>query len=174
MQVNCSLCRELGSCTCRLILEFPAESLSWGLCEHTGCWALKDGFEKGSGCGIPRWLSWWRICLQCRRHGFDPWVGKIPWRRTWQPTPVFWRILENSMDRGAWRATVHGAAKSQTQLSMHTCWHWPAPRHGVVVGVMRRAHQALWKPTNLPTHPHKVESLMQHGQTRDHGFSSPS
>ena len=33
------------------------------------------------------------IC-QCRRHetwdpGFDPWVGKIPWRRAWQPTPKF-------------------------------------------------------------------------------------
>ena len=27
------------------------------------------------------WLSWKRICLQCRRPGFDPWVGKIPWRR---------------------------------------------------------------------------------------------
>ena len=29
---------------------------------------------------------------QCRRHKrqkFDPWVGKIPWRRAWQPTPVF-------------------------------------------------------------------------------------
>ena len=29
---------------------------------------------------------------QCRRHkrrGFDPWVGKIPWRRAWQPTVVF-------------------------------------------------------------------------------------
>ena len=29
---------------------------------------------------------------QYRRHkrrGFDPWVGKIPWRRAWQPTPVF-------------------------------------------------------------------------------------
>ena len=25
---------------------------------------------------------------QCRRHGFSPWVGKIPWRRKWQPTPV--------------------------------------------------------------------------------------
>jgi len=24
-----------------------------------------------------------------RRHRFDPWVGKIPWRRKWQPTPVF-------------------------------------------------------------------------------------
>ena len=26
----------------------------------------------------------------CRRPGFDPWVGKIPWRREWLPTPVFW------------------------------------------------------------------------------------
>ena len=25
----------------------------------------------------------------CRRPGFEPWVEKIPWRRTWQPTPVF-------------------------------------------------------------------------------------
>ena len=24
-----------------------------------------------------------------KRGGFDPWVGKIPWRRAWQPTPVF-------------------------------------------------------------------------------------
>ena len=29
------------------------------------------------------------ICLQCGRPGFDPWVGKIPRRRKWQPTPVF-------------------------------------------------------------------------------------
>ena len=27
--------------------------------------------------------------MQCRRPGFDPWVGKIPWRKEWQPTPVF-------------------------------------------------------------------------------------
>ena len=25
----------------------------------------------------------------CKRHGFDPWVKKIPWRRKWQPMPVF-------------------------------------------------------------------------------------
>ena len=33
-----------------------------------------------------------RIHLQCRGHrtcGFNPWVRKIPWRRAWQPTPVF-------------------------------------------------------------------------------------
>jgi len=28
-------------------------------------------------------------CRRCRRPGFDPWLGKIPWRRKWQPTPVF-------------------------------------------------------------------------------------
>ena len=26
---------------------------------------------------------------ETRRCGFDPWVGKIPWRRKWQPTPAF-------------------------------------------------------------------------------------
>ena len=30
-----------------------------------------------------------RLCLQCRRSRFDPWVGKIPWRRGEPPTPVF-------------------------------------------------------------------------------------
>jgi len=31
-----------------------------------------------------------KICLQCGRPGFNSWVGKIPCRREWQPTPVFW------------------------------------------------------------------------------------
>ena len=35
------------------------------------------------------WLSQEKICLQCRRTGFDSWVGKISWRREWLPTPVF-------------------------------------------------------------------------------------
>ena len=26
----------------------------------------------------------------CRRCRFHPWVGKIPWSKKWQPTPVFW------------------------------------------------------------------------------------
>ena len=30
-----------------------------------------------------------RFCLQCRRPAFSPWVGKIPCRRAWQPTPIF-------------------------------------------------------------------------------------
>ena len=65
---------------------------------------------------IPRWGSGKESACPCRRHGFNSWVGKIPWRRKWPPTPVF---LPCPMDRGAWQATVHGIAKSQTRLSTH-------------------------------------------------------
>jgi len=36
-----------------------------------------------------RILEWDRILPQYGRPGFDPWVGKIPWRREKLPTPVF-------------------------------------------------------------------------------------
>ena len=57
-----------------------------------------------------------------KRHKFNPWVRKIPWRRTWTHTQLF--LLEESMDRKAWWATVHRftGPKSRTwlkQLSMH-------------------------------------------------------
>ena len=39
--------------------------------------------------GLPWWVRQSRICLQCGRPRFSPWVGKVPWRRKWQPTPVF-------------------------------------------------------------------------------------
>ena len=60
----------------------------------------------------------WRRLKRC---GFCPWVGKIPWRRAWQPTPVF--LPKNRMDRGAWQATGHQVTKSGAllrRLSMHT------------------------------------------------------
>ena len=30
-----------------------------------------------------------RTHLQCGRRGLNPWIGNIPWRKKWQPTPVF-------------------------------------------------------------------------------------
>ena len=39
--------------------------------------------------GLPRQLSSKESACKCRRHGFNSWVAKIPWRRKWQPTPVF-------------------------------------------------------------------------------------
>ena len=53
--------------------------------------------------------------LPMQETGFDPWVRKIPWRRKWQPTPIF--LPGNPMDRRTWRDTVYGFAKSQMQLS---------------------------------------------------------
>ena len=68
-----------------------------------------------------------RVCLQCGRLGFNPWVGKIPWRRKWQSTPGL--LPGKFHGQGSWQAVVHGVTKSQTQLSnfiftfiLHTLW----------------------------------------------------
>ena len=47
-----------------------------------------------------------------------PGLGRSPGEGT--GNPLQYPCLENSMGRGAWHATVHGVAKSRTQLSMHT------------------------------------------------------
>jgi len=39
--------------------------------------------------GLPWWLSAKEFTCQCRRNEFYPLVRKIPWKRKWQPTPVF-------------------------------------------------------------------------------------
>ena len=50
--------------------------------------------------------------------GFDPRVGKIPWRKKWQP--LQYSCLKNPMDRGAWWATVrHDWATKHTSI----CWN---------------------------------------------------
>ena len=64
-----------------------------------------------------RWCSGKESTCQCKRCEFNPWVGKILWRRKWLPTSVF--CLENSMDRGVWQAIVHGVIKRWPQLSTH-------------------------------------------------------
>ena len=46
---------------------------------------------------------------QFRRHRFDPWVRKIPWRRKMQPAQ--YSCLENSMNSGVWWATVQEVTK---------------------------------------------------------------
>ena len=71
-----------------------------------------------------RQKRWGRTTCQgrrCRRRGSHPGVGKIPWRRKWQPTPAF--SSEEPHGQRAWWATVPGVAKSQTRLSDWACRH---------------------------------------------------
>jgi len=52
--------------------------------------------------------------LQCRRSRFSPWVGKIPWRRKWLPTPVF--LLREFHGQRTLAGYLLGVAKSPTGL----------------------------------------------------------
>ena len=80
------------------------------------CGKVGDGFSYE---GFLGGASGKETACQCRRQNrcrFDPCVGKIPWRRTWQPTPV--SLPGESRDRETWRAIVHRVTKSLTQLKL--------------------------------------------------------
>ena len=69
------------SLVAQLVKNLPAVWETWVL-----SLGWEDPLEKGKATyssilGLPLWLSWLRIRLQCKRPGFYPWVGKILWRR---------------------------------------------------------------------------------------------
>ena len=68
--------------------------------------------------GLPWWLRGTESACWHRRRGFDPWVGKSPWRRKWQSTPVF--LPEESRGR---RSLVgyhlRGCRESDTTERLH-------------------------------------------------------
>ena len=74
-----------------------------------------SGRSAGEGIGCPLQYSWASLVaqlgknlLQCRRPGFHPWIGKMPWRRERLPTPVFWPGEFHGL------YIVHGVTKSRT------------------------------------------------------------
>ena len=58
---------------------------------------ISDTHSTVTHLGLPWWLRQLRICLKYGRPGFDPWIGKIPWRRAWQlrGNPLQYSCLEN-------------------------------------------------------------------------------
>ena len=52
-------------------------------------WVCSETLSRTWWDDVWTWPDKWWIHLRCRIPGFDPWVGKIPQRRAWQPTPVF-------------------------------------------------------------------------------------
>ena len=70
----------------------------------------KKGFPDGASGKEPACQSRGR-----KRQGFDPWVRNIPWRRAWQPTPVF--LPGESHGQRSLVGYSPWATKSQTRLS---------------------------------------------------------
>ena len=87
--------QELPACRLSPYHIDPRETRWWDLSEATLLRAsdLRHDPVIGHKSSISTRIHWWlrqyRVCLQCRRPEFDPWVRKIPWRRKWQPTPAF-------------------------------------------------------------------------------------
>ena len=65
-------------------------------------------------------------CRRHKRHRLDPWVGKIPWRRKWQPTPVF----------------LPGESHGQWSLAGYTLW---GRKESDVTEVTYHAHSVVVK-----------------------------
>ena len=76
-------------------------------------WARKD-LKTLRRKGNLSWLSGKESACQCRRCRFDLWVGKMPWRRKWQPTPAF--LSGKSHGQTAWWAIVLGITKELDDL----------------------------------------------------------
>ena len=72
-------------------------------------------------------------CRRCKRHGFYPWDGKIPWRKKWQPTPVFlhgkFHGQRSLMGYSPWGCkesdtTEHALIHTHTHRNVLLCWFW--------------------------------------------------
>ena len=76
---------------------------------------IKSLVQCFSKTGLPRWLSGKESACNARDVGLIPGSGRSTGGG--HGNPLQYSCLENSMDRGAWWATVYGASNSQTQLS---------------------------------------------------------
>ena len=95
--------------------------LYWDTANLKGC-VTQNYHQHPSSLGwLPRWFSGKDSTCQCRRHGFDAWVRKTPWRREWQYLFQY-SCLGNPINRGAWWTTVSCSCTeldSTERLSMH-------------------------------------------------------
>ena len=93
-----------------------------------------------------------------RRLGFDPWVGKSPWRRKWQPTPVFLPGKSHGQRRLAgcspWfhkRVRHDLATKQQQQQKIRTYFR-------IFLLYQKETHMTQLSPSSCPTTPPKPQA----------------
>ena len=110
--------------------------------------------------GLPWWLSGKESTCHCRRRGFDPWVGKIPWGRKWQPTPV---VLPG---KSHGQRSLTGYRPVQFSSVAQSCPTLCDPMNRSTPGLP--VHHKLSEFTQ--THVHRVDDAIQ----PSHLLSSPS
>ena len=86
--------------------------------EESTCNAGDLGLIPGLGKGLCRWHSGKESTCQCRKLRFDPWVGTIPQRRKWQPTPVF---LPGKFHRQRSLAGYSAWGHTESDTAEHAC-----------------------------------------------------
>ena len=106
-------------------------------------------------------------CRRCKRHGLDPWVRKIPWRRKWQPTLVFLPGKSHGQRRlGGYSPWGHKESGTTEQLESEN-----KSRSVVSDSLWPRG---LYSPWNSPGQNTGVGSLFLQGifpaQGSNHGF----
>ena len=108
---------EVTEKSCRMWRTLSRRSLWGGEIEFSlrGNWLGEFCVYISTQEGLPWWLRRWSVCLQCRRPGFNPWVGKLSWRRKWQPTPVF----------------LPGKSHGQRSLASYSLWDCKESGHNV-------------------------------------------
>ena len=120
----------------------------------TTCYFLMRHREKG----LPRRLSGKESTYHCRRHRsceFYPWVRKIPWKRKWQPSPVFLpgeshgqRSLVSCSPWGPKElATTEHACHNSTTKKKHyylTCCVPPTVRHSHISEKVKSGEKTMY------------------------------
>ena len=110
-------------------------------------WAIVHGIaESDRAVTTHWWLSGEESACQCRRHGFDPCIRKIPWKRRWQPTPVFLpgksRGQRSLMGYSPWSCKrVLVTNKQNTLFNLHY-----SPYHVSILQMRKLRHGELVTP----------------------------
>ena len=101
------------------------------------------------GCYFAPWASpvaqQWRICLQCRKRGLDPLVGKIPWKGAWQFAPVFWHAMVLGLQRVG-----------------HDCNNWGCMQAFCPLPSQRQQRQKYREPVSPETYSWLAEVIQAH------------
>ena len=108
--------------------DWQVDSLPLHHLGSPGCWYTSPFiWAPYRHISLPRWHSGKESAYQFKRHrkcGFNPWVRKIPWRRIWQPTPVFLPgKFHGQKSQVGYSPRGHKELDITERLSMHACMH---------------------------------------------------